>query len=295
MTWIDIEGPTKRDIFFLKRRFNLHPIVLDELALPSHRPRIENYRRYLFIIFHIPYLNKEKREVRPREIDIIVTKRYVITLHYQSILPLRALFDRCNLYSEAKRSYMNESTGHLLYYIMNGVLEYIAPRLEFIENNIDSIEEEMFQNKERKVVNEISLLQRVIIDFRRVVEPQKTFFDSLAREGAQFFDSRLGHYFYDLTGSYSRILNLLLTHKETVEALETTNQSLLTTKTNEVIRVLTVFATVSLPLTLISGIFGMNTSLPFVGRAGVDFWVVLAIMVIISFVLLAYLKGKKWF
>lgn len=294
MTWIDIESPTKRDILYLKRRFNLHPIVLDELSFPSHRSRIENYRRYIFMIFHVPYLNKETRDIRPRELDIVITKKHLITVWQKNILPMGALFDQCNMYDEAKRNYMNETTGHLFYYIIHGILEYIAPKLEFIEDGVDHVEEEMFRGKERKAVTEISLLQRMIIDFRRIIEPQKPFFDSLFVEGVQFFDSKLEPYFYDLSGSYSRILNLLLMHKETVESLAKTNQSLLTTKTNDVMKVLTVFASIALPLTLITGIFGMNTSLPFSGKAETDFWTIVFIMAITTVVLLVFFKKQRW-
>lgn len=294
ITWIDIEKPTKQDIAYLKKNFNLHPIVLEEFLIPSHRPRVENYKDYLFMIFHVPYLDKEKQEIKPRELDIVVTKDHVITVHNQSILPLKSLFDQCNLYDEAKKNYMNNSPGHFLYYIIHDILEYVSPKLEFIEDGIDHIEEEVFQGKERKMVTKISLLQRVIIDFRRIIEPQKSFFDSLLVEGVEFFGPKLEPYLYDLSGSYASIWNFLQTHKETIESLGNTNQSLLTTKTNDVMRVLTIFASIALPLTLITGVFGMNTTLPFTGRAGIDFWTIVAIMVVTALVLLAFFKKQKW-
>lgn len=295
ITWIDVESPTEKDIKYLEKNFTLHPIVLEELSVSSHRSRIENYKNYLFMIFHVPFLDKEKREIKPRELDIVVTKTHVITVHHKSILPLKALFDQCNLYEEAKRNYMNESTGHLFYYVIHGILEYVSPKLEFIEDGIDHVEEEMFRGKERKMVTEISLLRRVIIDFRRIIEPQKSFFDSLLTEGVEFFGSKLEPYLYDLSGSYSSIWNLLETHKETIEALENTNQSLLTTKTNDVIRVLTIFASIALPLTFITGIFGMNTSLPLVGKgAETDFWNIVVIMAVTAIVLIVFFKKQKW-
>lgn len=294
LTWVDIENPTKKDIAYLKNNFDLHPLVLEEFSIPSHRSRVENYKNYLFMIFHVPFLDKARREIKPRELDIVVTKDHLITVRYQSILPLKSLFDQCNLYEEAKKSYMDGTTGHLLYYILRGILEYISPKLDFIDDSIDHIEEEMFLGKERYMVMEVSILKRVIIDFRRIIEPQRTFIDSLLSEGVEFFGIKLKPYFHDLSGSYSKILNLLETCKETIEALEDTNQSLLTTKTNDVMRALTLSASIALPLTLIAGIFGMNTSLPFTGKAETDFWTVIVIMAVVAFLLLAFFKRQKW-
>lgn len=294
ITWVDIENPTKKDITYLENNFDLHPLVLEELSISSHRSRVENYKDYLFMIFHVPFLDKARREIKPRELDIVVTKDHLITVRSQSILPLKSLFDQCNLYEEARKSYMDETAGHLLYYILHGILEYISPKLDFIEDGIDHIEEEIFLGKERHMVMEVSILKRVIIDFRRIIEPQRTFIDSLLSEGVEFFGIKLKPYFHDLSGSYSKILNLLETYKETIEALEDTNQSLLTTKTNDVIRVLTLFASIALPLTLITGIFGMNTSLPFAGKTEVDFWTVIVIMAVVAFLLLTFFKRQRW-
>ena len=123
ITWIDIENSSQGDIAYLKKNFNFHPLVLSELTPPSHRPRVEDYDEYLFLIFHVPFLDKTKREVHSRELDIIVTKNHLITSRYQNILPLKALFDQCNLYDKARENYMNETTGHLLYYILHSIMD----------------------------------------------------------------------------------------------------------------------------------------------------------------------------
>lgn len=296
ITWIDIEGPTNKDVNYLRKNFNFHPLVLEELIPPSYRSRVDHYGQYLFLILHVPFLNKETREIKSRELDIIVTKDALITSRYHSVLPLKALFDQCDLYEEARIEYMNQTTGHLLYHILERIIEYILPRLDFLEEKIDEIEDEIFHGKEKEMVTEISIIKRAVIDFRRVVKPQQDLTQSLLKRGVEFFDKKLEPYLFDLRGGYSKIWHTLENQRETIEALEDTNQSLLSTKTNEVMKVLTVFASIAFPLTLLASIFGMNVNLPFAGEpgSGLDFWIVSFIMIMTTIVLIVYFKKQKW-
>ena len=144
------------------------------------------------------------------------------------------------------------------------------------------------------MVFEISLFKRIIIDFRRIIDPQKSFFDALMKDGVIFFGPRLEPYLSDIVSSHSGILEFLQTNKETIDALEQTNKSLLTTKSNEVMKILTIFASITLPLSLIASIFGMNTSLPFENGVRSDFWFILGLMVLTAIGLLLYFKKRGW-
>jgi len=294
ITWVDIQDPTEEDIKYLKRKFNLHPLVLGEIIPPGHRPKVERYKRYLFMILYYPVYSKEKRETRPRELDIIVTKNVLITSHYKSIVPLKALFDKCNLYPEAKRKYMRWSAGYLLFHLLSGLWKNCLTKLDRIDNKIEEIERKIFKGKEKEMVNEISLVKTDIINFWRIVEPQGEILESLSKEGTVFFGEKLSPYFSDVIGSYSQAFNSLRTYKETILALEDTNQSLLYTKTNEIIRILTVFSVILLPLTLLASIWGMNIPwLPF-AESPAGFWIILVIMVGLMGFLIAYFRKKRW-
>ena len=293
VTWVDIQDPTKEDIQYLKEKFNFHPLVLGELIPPGHRPKVEHHNNYLFMSLHYPVHNKEKKETRSREMDIIVTKNSVITSHYRSILPLKALFDSCNLYKESKKIYMSEGSGYLLYYILNSFWKSCLSKLEKIDKQIDEIEKEIFQGKEKETVPEISYVKTDIINFWRIIEPQGEILESLAIEGQTFFGKELSPYFSDILGTHGQAWNSLKTYKETILALEDTNQSLLSTKTNEIIRILTVFSVVMLPLTLLASIWGMNVNLPF-ARSQFGFWIIVAIMIFLMGFMFFYFRKKKW-
>jgi len=294
VTWVDIQDPTPEDVQFLKKKFKFHPLVLGEIIPPGHRPKVERYHDYLFMILYYPVYSKEKRETRPRELDIIVTKNTIITSHYHSIIPLKALFDTCNLYKESRKSYMSKGAGYLLFYILSGFWKNCLVKLDRINKKLDEIEREMFQGKEKEMVKEISLVKTDIINFWRIIEPQKEILESLAKEGASFFGPSLIPYFSDILGTYGSALNTIKTFKETILALEDTNQSLLETKTNEIMKVLTVFSVILLPLTLIASIWGMNFQyLPF-SQSPSGFWKMAGIMGLVMVLTIGFFRKKGW-
>ena len=291
--WIDIKNPTKKDIDYLKKEFNFHPLVLEELIIPSYRSKVESYPSYLFMIFYYPVYNKERRETRAKELDIIITKDAVITNHSYSILPLQKIFNRCKDYPRAKKRYMGQDSGHLLYHILNIIWKSCLTKLVRIDQRLDGIEKEMFAEKEKEMVLEISLVKTDIINFWRIIEPQKRILESLSEEGTRFFGETLFHYFSDISGTFEQILNALQTYKETVLALEDTNQSLLSTKINEIIKVLTVFSAIFLPLTLIASIWGMNIPMPLTKSVS-GFWIISGVMIILVGFMIIFFHKKKW-
>ena len=294
ITWIDIKNPTQEDIQYVRQNFNFHPLVLDELRVPSRRPRVEHHDSYLFMILHYPVYSKEKREIRSRELDIIATKDTIITAHYGFILPLKALFDNCNLYEESRKTYMASHSGHLLYYILIGLWKNCLTKLDQIDVRIDEIEKKIFGGQEKEMVREISFVKTDIINFWRIIEPQQEILDSLSKEGSVFWGADVTPYFADVLGTYEQAWDTLKTHRETILAMEDTNQSLLSTKTNEIIRTLTVFSVILLPLTLLASIWGMNTQyLPFHGSVS-DFWIVFGIMISITLGMAGYFRKKGW-
>jgi len=293
VTWVDIQDPTKEDVQYLKEKFGFHPLVLGELIPPGHRAKVERHKDYLFMILYYPVYSKEKRETRPRELDIIVTKDTVITSHYRSILPLKALFDNCNLYKQSRKTYMSESTGQFLFYILSSFWKTCLTKLIQIDKRINEIEKEIFRGKEKEMVTEISFVKTDIINFWRIIEHQEEILKSLAQEGESFFGSKITPYFADILGTYGKALNSLKTYKEAILALEATNQSLLSTKINDIIRVLTIFSVIVFPLTLLASIWGMNVPMPLTSSPS-GFWIIMGMMLCGTVLMIIYFKKKRW-
>jgi magnesium transporter len=293
VTWIDIRDPDKEDIQYLRENFNFHPLILDELIPPGHRPKVELHEDYLFLILYYPVYSKIKRETRSRELDIIITRNTIITSHYKGIVPLRALFGSCNLYPESKAAYMSEGPGGLLFLILDGLWKSCLLKLNRIDKRLDEIEKDIFQGKEKEMVKEISLVKTDVINFWRIIDPQIETLESLPKEGIMFFGKNFAPHFADVLGSYHQTWHTLQTHKETILALEDTNQSLLSTKTNEIMKVLTIFSAIFLPLTLIASIWGMNVSLPLT-NSPLGFGLIVFIMIGLLGSMLFLFRKKKW-
>ena len=292
--WVDIKNPIDEDMEWLKRNFNLHPLVLKELLPPLDYPKVENFGDYLFIVLFYPFFDKETFQTIPFELDIIVSKDYLISSHHKDIVPLKAIFDQCNIYEEGREEYFKDGPGLLLFKLIQEVFKASFPKLSHIKENVSAIEEAVFRGKYRETMNNISLVERDIIGFERIIEPQKLAIMSLTKEVKIFFNKKTLPYFHTLENLYDQVQNMLKTQHKILKALKTTNESLLANRTNEIMKILTIFSVVVLPLTLIASIFGMNTNyLPFWDKAN-DFFIVLLIMAAVGAAMLLFFRGKKW-
>ena len=294
INWIDIQSPSEDDINFLKKNYKFHPLVLEELTSPSLRPFVEYYSRYLFMVFYYPLYNKKTGQTAIRELDIIVSKNTLITSHYQTILPLKRIFFSCSLNPKRKKVILGKGTGYLLFHILDSFWNHCLNKLTRINNNIELIEKKIFQGKEKEMVKEILYIKTDIIGFKRIIGSQKEVLESLYKEGGAFFGKDLSHYFIDVLGTFTKVWNTLQAQKENILALEDTNQSLLSTKINEIMKVLTIFSVVLMPLTLITGIWGMNfVNLP-LSKIKLGFWIIIGTMLLIMTGMILYFKKKKW-
>ena len=296
LTWIDIQNPTEKDIDYLGKNFTFHPLVLSELIPDGHRPSVEYHGEYIFIVLYYPAISKKTGLVEKRELDIIISKDYLITNHYKPTISLKALFDRVNLYEEAKKEYMQNSTGHLLHAILSGILSTTLTQTEQLEERINDIEEEIFKGRERQMVSAISVAKRTLIDVRRILAPQGDIFRKLQTAGRDLWGEGVMPYLDDIHGSYSNIWNIIEEQRETLQSLAETNESLLSAKTNETMKLLTVIATITLPLTLLASIWGMNIPIPFSDHPN-GFLIVIALMGLTTLIfgLLVFLRMRRIF
>ena len=294
VNWIDITPPTEKDVEYLKKNFSFHPFIAKSVIPPFRHPRFENYGDYLFLVLHYPFFEQETRETKPRELDILVTKDTIITIHYHTIAPLEEFFELLSTNEKEKKEFTDEGVGEVLYRLLNRFLKSSFPNLDHIDEKIDDIEKEIFNGKQKEVIEEISTLKYDLIDFQRIIQPQVTIFDSLKQTSTKFFGEQFYPYFSELFNCFLNIREILQTHHQTLNELEGTNSNLLSTRTNEIIKTLTIFTVVLTPMALIANFYGMNiTDLPFVGENG-DYWMVGAVMIISLLLTLAYVKGKKW-
>ncbi|OGI28063.1 MAG: hypothetical protein A2359_05150 [Candidatus Moranbacteria bacterium RIFOXYB1_FULL_43_19] len=293
VTWIDFTEPSADEALWLKKNINLHPLALEEFSMPSARPKASLYGNCLYLTLHIPLFDKLNRRTYPSELDVVVTKDHLITGHDQDIFQLREFFTKLKRNKKMQEKYMSQSPGYLLYYIIETLLESCFPKIDHINKNLDNIEEQIFQGNEKEMVHEISYVKRDILNFRRTLKPQKSVLESLARDKYPFLEPELQTYYQDLIGTNIRVWSALENAKETVEALEGTNDALLSNKLNTTMKVLTVFSGVMLPMMVISNTLAMSASIPF-GHNPYAYWIWMGIMLLISAFTIVIFKIKKW-
>ena len=294
ITWIDFENPDKESTYYLQENFNIHPLAIEEFVTPTIRPKATEYPNCIFLTIHIPLFDATERTTYPGELDIVVTKEHLITGHKQKIFQLTEFFRKLENSEGRKRLHMNNTPAHLLYDILEMLIESCFPRLDNIHKNINVIEAHVFNGDGKEMVREISIAKRDILNFRRTLKPQRSILESLAQMETRFIPKELRAYYQDLIGTNIRLWSSLESAKETIESLEKTNNSLLSNKLNLTMKVLTIFSAIMLPMTVYSNILAMSADIPF-GNHPFGFWIHMGIMFLLSLVTITIFKLRKWF
>jgi magnesium transporter len=295
LTWLNIEAPTEIETAWLAEHYEFHPLDLEDvLSRRRQRPKIDEYPDYLFIVLHFPRFDKASGRLQAAELNVFVAEDLVITLPNEPLKPLSALWSRCERVESAQEQHMSKGSGYLLYEIVDTMYDYCFPILDKIGFKLDSIEDELFEGESEDLVRDISNTKQEIINYRKIVKPQRPTLRLLERNVQRYAPQDLELYFDDIVDKSERIWDLLENYKEVAEALEATNESVITHKLNDIIRLLTVLSAVVLPLTLITGVYGMNTTLPFSESGAFSFVFPILLMVALAIALLAWFRHKRW-
>jgi magnesium transporter len=293
LRWVNIERPGPLDQAWLEEHFEFHPLDYEDVRSRNQRPKIDEYDDYLFIVLHFPVFDKAVGRLNAGELDIFIGADFLITLPNTPLQPVEYLFERCRTSEETRDQLFSKGTGYLLYRIVDSAFDYCFPMLRKMGNKLDRVEEEIFEGRSEEAVRDISNVKQEIINFRKIIRPQRSVLRDLERTKQRYLAEDMEIYFDDIVDASERIWDMLENYKEVVEALDDTNESVISHRVNDVLRVLTAFSVVILPLTLIASVWGMNVEFPF--EPGVAaFWIVLASMVALLVAMLAYFRHRRW-
>src|SRR3954454_2453863 len=276
LRWINIERPRLADRAWLEERFDFHPLDYEDVFSRNQRPKVDEYDGYLFVVLHFPRYDKAIGRLNAAELDVFIGPDYVITLPNERLDSVEYLFERCRTRQEVRDQIFAKGPGYLLYKIVADCVDSAFPMLNKVGNKLERIEDDIFEGGGREVVRDISEAKQEIINFRKIVRPQRAALKDLERT-KRYIPEDLEVYFDDINDASERIWDMLENFKEVSEALEATNESAIGHQLNDVLRVLTAFSVIILPLTLITGIWGMNLGVPGEGTSE-GFWVVMGLM-----------------
>src|SRR4051812_305066 len=295
LTWIHLDAPTKVEAEELAERFGWHALDIEDVLSKRQRPKVDDYAEegYLFIVLHFPVYDPAIGRLNAAELDVFLGPDYLVTLPTAELLPVTRLFRRCAEDDELRANLFSKGSGRLLYEVLDDLFDYCFPILDKIGHKLDVIEDDMFEGLSSEVVRDISNVKQEIISYRKIIKPERSTLRLLERHVERFLPEELELYFDDIVDAAERIWDLLDNYKEVVEALEDTNESVISHRQNDVLRILTVFSVVLLPLTLITGFFGMNVHFPGFEKVWA-FWVIFAGMIVTLASLLAFFRIKRW-
>jgi magnesium transporter len=293
LTWVHLDAPTHVEAAALAERFGWHELDLEDVLSKRQRPKVDDYPDYLFVVLHFPVYDKAVQRLNAAELDIFLGPDYLVTLPNVELLPVTRLFSRCYEDAELRAELFSKGSGRLLYEVLDDLFDYCFPILDKIGHKLDTIEDDMFEGASEEVVRDISNVKQEIISYRKIIKPERSTLRLLERHTERFLPEALELYFDDIVDAAERIWDLLDNFKEVVEALEGTNESVIAHKQNHVLRILTVFSVVLLPLTLLTGIFGMNVMFPGFGTE-TAWWGILGGMIFTLVTLLSVFRWKRW-
>jgi magnesium transporter len=293
LTWVHLDAPTLEEASQLADRYGWHPLDLEDVLSRRQRPKVDEYPDYLFGVLHFPVYDKAIQRLNAAELDVFLGNGWLVTLPAVELLPVTRLFHRCEEDEELREQLFGKGSGYLLYHILDDLFDYCFPILDKIGHKLDAVEDDMFEERAEDVVRDLSNVKQEIISYRKIIKPERSTLRLLERQIERFLPEDLELYFDDIVDAAERIWDLLDNYKEVVEALEDTNESVISHRQNDVLRVLTVVTVILLPLTLITGIFGMNVHFPgFEGATA--FWVIVAFMLGLALGLTAFFRLKRW-
>lgn len=282
--WIDILRPTKTDLEGLRKKFRIHPVILNELKEPSARSRVEAYDHYLYLIYYFPVYDPAEQTSRRTEIDFLIMKNAVVTVHYEPL--------------EAFRSFIpkpSKDSLHLAYCLIEALLDFEERQLRHIREKVETVGSELFKDREKEVLRRVSRLKRDVSEYRIIVKHQGPILKSLFSRGVNFWGEDARVYLDDLIGDHLKIVNQIEDYRDAVADFEDTNNQLMNLKTNEAVKTFTTLSFLTFPFMLLAALFGMNTrDTPIINLPGA-FWIVFAFMAVTMIVLTAYFKKKDWF
>jgi len=290
--WYHILNPSDEDLNFLKAHFDFHELDIEDCKSVNQRPKIDIYPEYNFLILHFPYLDKANKFVRTKEVKIFWGENYIVTIG-KSHWVVKSLFNSFKENPTKFNEAIYDSSDGLLYVILDRLMVETYSLLLRLGGEVELINRELFNKKAVKTIERISVTRKNIILINTIFKPQLRLFHKFESGDIKGFTEGMEDYWGNILDYYQKMWDMVEDYAELIEGLSKTFDSLQTNRINEIMKILTFFSSIMLPLTMLSGMYGMNVNLP-LQEHPYAFWIVSSIMGVIVITLLIYFKRKKW-
>jgi magnesium transporter len=295
LTWININAVDTEALDFLKKNYNFHHLDLEDVQGESQSPKIDTYKNYLFVVLQFPQWKAEIQSVIPHGLDIFIGENYLITIQHSKSKEMKNFFYRCMKNKSVKNDWMSQNSGYLLHKLLESLFKNSQPILNNIGKQLDSVERDIFGGEQdTSVVKKLAVNRRNILNFRRIIDPQRYLIANLSHTRKPFLNEETSLYFDNINDYLSKLWSIVDTYRETVNGLHVTTESLINQRTNKVIGILTTISVALLPFTVLSSIYGMNiVGLPY-AQNPIAIWLMFLGLAALVFITIMVLRKKTW-
>jgi len=295
--WIDLHKPTRDEIYEIIQTYQLDSSIANELTSTRSKDTVELFDTALLITFHFPaFQHTHAKGAYFQKITFIITERAIITVRYDTIDALHKFAKMIETATILRRGQeLEHGPSQLFFALMKKLYKSIFHEIEYIENWIDRIEQNIFNGNERNMVYEISNANARLLNIKKSIHLHNDLYESITQGGTHLFGTSFRNGITDIQKEYKKLNQTITTTLEQIDEYRNTNNSLLSTKRNETMQTLTVLANIAFPVTVVASIFSMNTkqSMPILGHQN-DFWIILTLMATIILLLSVIFKYKEW-
>jgi len=288
--WVDFETPSESESAILSTAFNFHPLAIEDCIGESQLPKLDDYGDYLFIVVHGARRGDAPGTFNTVEVNFFIGKRYLVTFHPEQSRSIDQTKQRCQKNSLT----LSRGADFLLHEIMDGLVDNYFPLLDDFDEVIDELEREAFETASKTTLDRIFALKRDVTALRRVTAPQREIFNRLSRDPLSVISRRAAPYFRDVYDHLFRIADLAESYKDLSAGLMEAYLMVVSNRLSEIMKVLTLLATIMLPLTVITGIYGMNFDYMPELNWRYGYFAVLGVMGLVAGGLLLFYRKRKW-
>ena len=295
ITWRHLNNPSEEDFEFLIDRFHFHPLDIEDCKSVNQRPKIDIYDDYYFLILHFPNFDKQNKFVKTKEVKLFWGKDYIISIE-KNPWGVSQLFEEYEDRLQNEEDLNIESSDKLLYRIFEKLITESVYLLRKVGLDVELINRELLQEKQVKIIERISVTRKNLILINTIFKPQLRLFQMFENGKISGFTEDVEYmedYWGNILDYYQKVWDMTEDYEELIEGLSQTFDSMQTNKTNETMKILTIISSIILPLTFITGLYGMNVELPFQEKWWA-FYGLIGVMVVVAAVFIWIFKRRKW-
>jgi len=293
LIWIDLESPSEEEVIHVMEQYSIPVLIGEQLHTRTLQSKVELYPDFIYLILHFPQISRKNDEGLEQEIDFIVGKNYIITTHYEFIEPIHEFSKTFEVDTILEKNLEVENAGFLFFNLLKTLYSHSRRQLHGINSFMKEVESKIFEGKEGEMVAKISTINRTLLDFRQALRFHKDVLNSFDVATKKFFGEKFGTYSTILISEYNKTQTILDGHKEILDDLRDTNDSLLANKTKETMKILTIITFLISPIAVISNIFVINSRFLKIEEPNA-YYLVISLMFVFSLLTFIYIKTKKW-